>query len=579
MGALPYRGIFRGLPALVMALAGMAILGFGVFSWYSYTALRAEQLAEAEAQALRTRLAFASHVNRTIDYGDSYLRSVRQVYLRTSSAEALRRHMAEVAAPNAEAFTGSILAVDETGRLVFHSHDVLQSDVNGADLEFFRAFRDDPTDRLIIDPTRVGRATGQLQFRLVRPVLRDGRFAGVLVLTMKPEHITDFYRDFNIGTHTASMLLTTDLRVIARDPAAKEIDFAGPIPGLQVWRGHDLDVEPTGSLRQKSVIDGMMRTFYYAKLPYYPLVVSVGVADDDIAARIAGTARNLAWLAAAFAFTTLLIASLLVGVILANRKLAQAHQASRHATEQVQKVNTRLQRANALLERSNADLEQFAYVASHDLQTPLRNMTSFAQLLNQRYGGQLDQDGRDFLGFIVSGAQQMSQLIVDLLDYSRISSQGQPLAAVSAAAAVETALQAIGPRIAQDGATVTVDPLPDIMADAGQLARLFQNLIENALKYRRPDGPVEIHISARPDEHDLWKISVADNGIGIDPAYFDKIFVIFQRLHPVGQYAGTGIGLAVCKRIVTRMGGEIGVISQPGQGATFFFTAHSAEIS
>jgi len=565
------------LAILIAAVTLIIIFGFGAFSWYSYDVLGQEQLALSETQAVRTRLAFATHVEHILDYGDSYLRSARFIYGQNGTPDMMRQAMHEVRSPRDASIIDAVLVMDETGRMVFHSGDVVHEEVNVADLQFFRSLRDDPTDRLIIDPTRVGRATGQLQFRLVRPLLKNGRFAGVIVLTMNPEHFTRYYYDLQLGPHTASMLLTTDLHVIAREPAANLSDFGHNIPGLQVWHGHDLEMEPSGSLRQSSVIDAITRTFYYTKIANFPLVVSIGVADVDIASRSEGTRVNLILLVTAFTVTVVIISSLLIAFIQANAKLQRAHAESERAADQVRQANIRLQGANQLLEQSNADLEQFAYVSSHDLQTPLRNITSFTQLLARRYGELLDKDGQDYIAFIVDSSHQMSLLIRDLLEYSRLSSQALPLTQVSAKQAVDKVLLVLSPLIKQCNATVTVGELPTIRAEEGQLIRLFQNLLENAIKYRSTDRPTAIRIWAELADSRMWKLFVADNGIGIEPEYFEKIFVIFQRLHPAKRYEGTGIGLAICKRIVNRMGGEIGVTSTPGQGATFFFTAHRPE--
>jgi PAS domain S-box-containing protein len=264
-----------------------------------------------------------------------------------------------------------------------------------------------------------------------------------------------------------------------------------------------------------------------------------------------------------------------------------------------------LREALAELRRSNADLEQFAYVSSHDLQEPLRMVTSFVQLLSERYQGQLDADADEFIGYAADGAKRMQQLIQDLLEYSRVGTRGQPAQPTDANAVLGNALWNLGLAIEDAGATVTHDPLPTVRADPVQLSQLFQNLIGNAIKFRGAAPPV-VHVSARrmDDErstmddvkladavtgspiphrtssivHPLsyWEFAVRDNGIGIEPQYFEKIFVIFQRLHSRAMYPGTGIGLAVCKKIVERHGGRIWVESAPGQGSTFFFTLPAA---
>ena len=247
-----------------------------------------------------------------------------------------------------------------------------------------------------------------------------------------------------------------------------------------------------------------------------------------------------------------------------------------------------LHRLNKDLVRSNEELEQFAYVASHDLQEPLRMVSSYTQLLAQRYGDKLDEDAADFIRFAVDGANRMQRLIQDLLTYSRVTTRGKIPEPVEAREALEDALANLQGLIGDTGATLSIAELPRVLADRAQLVQLFQNLIGNALKFHKPVEPPQVAVRATlgaatggvPKGNEQlpqwWTFSVTDNGIGIDPKYFERLFVIFQRLHSSDQYPGTGIGLALCKRIVERHGGAIWIESEPGKGATFTFTLTGA---
>jgi hypothetical protein len=234
-----------------------------------------------------------------------------------------------------------------------------------------------------------------------------------------------------------------------------------------------------------------------------------------------------------------------------------------------------LERYAAELERSNQELEQFAYVASHDLQEPLRMVTSYLELLEERYRGQLGDDADDFIHFAVDGAMRMRELIRGLLAYSRVGTHGQPFELTDCQTVVDLVLDNLQVAIRDSDAIVTHDPLPVVLADPTQMTQLLQNLIGNALKFRGERQP-EIHIGAQRQAGE-WLFSVQDNGIGIEPQHTERIFVIFQRLYNRGAYPGAGIGLAICKRIVERHGGRIWVESEPGKGSTFTFTIPALE--
>jgi PAS domain S-box-containing protein len=236
-------------------------------------------------------------------------------------------------------------------------------------------------------------------------------------------------------------------------------------------------------------------------------------------------------------------------------------------------ITERRQREDEL-RRSNAALEQFAYVASHDLQEPLRMVASYTELLGQRYQGKLDEKADKYIYYAVDGARRMQQLVADLLSFARIGSQGKPMIPVDSAAVVSAVIEVLCEPIESAAATIEVGPLPWVTADEGQLRRLFQNLIGNAIKFRG-DTPPRVAIDAE-QKHDLWQFSVKDNGIGIDMQYAERIFQMFQRLHGRGEYPGNGIGLSLAQRIVERHGGKIWLESEPHVGSTFFFTLPAA---
>jgi PAS domain S-box-containing protein len=261
-----------------------------------------------------------------------------------------------------------------------------------------------------------------------------------------------------------------------------------------------------------------------------------------------------------------------VSMDVTERKLAE-EELKKHRDHLEELVNERtMELDNAIigLKRSNQELEQFAYVASHDLQEPLRMVSSYTQLLERRYKDQLDQDARDFIFFAVDGANRMQHLINDLLDYSRVTTRGKPFVKLDLSTVLGHAIANLQKKIQETGAMIVNDDLPFVYGDEVQLVRVFQNLLDNAMKFRGADPP-RINVSAKTLDEKI-QISITDNGIGIDKIYSDRVFTIFQRLHTKIEYPGTGIGLAICKRTIERHGGKIWFESEPGKGTTFSFT-------
>ncbi len=243
-------------------------------------------------------------------------------------------------------------------------------------------------------------------------------------------------------------------------------------------------------------------------------------------------------------------------------------QQHRQLTEQ----NAKLQKLNEELARSNAELEQFAYIASHDLQSPLQAIVGYARILGWKYENNLDDEAKRYIDRIINAGWRMTQLIEELLAYSRVGTRTEEFNPTDCKTVLEEAQGNLREEISSSGASITHSDLPTIRADRTQLMRLFQNLISNAIKFRRPEIPPSIEITAQPKNDDEWLIAVRDNGIGIEPENFERIFEIFQRLHSYNDYPGTGIGMSICKKIVERHGGRIWVESQIGVGTIFYFT-------
>lgn len=244
--------------------------------------------------------------------------------------------------------------------------------------------------------------------------------------------------------------------------------------------------------------------------------------------------------------------------------------------DDIEEARKELQASGEALEQSNLELQQFAYVASHDLQTPLRAVAGFAQLLQSQYQGQLDENADKYIDTIVSSCERMKTMINDLLDYSRIESRTKPFQQVSMLDIFHDASMILRAAVKETAGTLTHGELPAVMGDKAQLSQLLVNLIGNGLKYHGEEPP-HVHVDAEENSED-WTISVRDNGIGIDPQFHERIFEIFRRLHTHEEYKGTGIGLAVCRRIVKKHNGRLWLTSKPGEGTTFFFTIPRIEI-
>lgn len=428
-----------------------------------------------------------------------------------------------------------------------------QAHFSVGDRDWFRTLQNQPERDFIISDVIPSRATGHYGMFFAIPIHeKNGAFAGALNGHIDLDWLQATVDGLNIGAQgLVTLRHRENARLIVRRPKVEE-QLNNAQTGL-------LELHMSTVQRAKgefrSAIDGIDRIYAFRGLDQYPLSVVVAVSPADYL----HAWKVQSWLTA--------LVALLLGAIqlTAYRRLHQAYHASVGMASELEKINTNLK-------RSNAELEEFAYIASHDLQTPLRNISCFSQLLERRCENRLDGDCVEFLNLIASNAQRMSGLIHDLLAYARIGRQQLIVESTAAADAVAQTLKDLDSEVTASGARIVTGPLPMVAVNHNQLSSLFGNLLSNALKYRATDRVPEITITAEPAEAGMWRFAVADNGIGIAPEYWEKIFAIFQRLHSVDQYEGSGIGLALCRRIVHHWGGTIWVTSTPGEGSTFYFT-------
>jgi light-regulated signal transduction histidine kinase (bacteriophytochrome) len=316
---------------------------------------------------------------------------------------------------------------------------------------------------------------------------------------------------------------------------------------------------------------GVQRYFAAAPQPATHWHIAISAPTSALYKPASGVSRWLPWAIIGLLTLALVAISLLVRrAISAGAEIAVANAELARSQRRLRERAVELQRSNADLQRSNSELEQFAYVASHDLSAPLRAVAGFSQLLAVRYKGKLDDSAEEFISHMQDGVERMQRIIDDLLAYSRVDRSGLTPEDVDLEAAMQEVLRTLEPEIAERGATVTHDPLPRVCGEPGQLAQVLQNLVGNGMKFTAPGVAPVVHVSATR-EGDRCRVSVRDNGIGVDPGHVDRIFKMFQRLHSTDDYPGTGIGLAICQKIIERHGGGIRIDPAPGGGSIFSF--------
>ncbi|MGE5517680.1 MAG: sensor histidine kinase [Bacteroidota bacterium] len=414
----------------------------------------------------------------------------------------------------------------------------------------------------------VSRFSHQASVPLTRAIIaKDGSFAGMVVAGIDPTAFRDKLTSVMVDPEGGASLFRRDGVYYARVPQ-HEVYLGKTVAASPMFPL--MAAAPDGVVRFTSMVNAREKISAYRTLTNYPLVVAVAMTTDMALARWRAQTREEAAVLA-------LVAAFLLGLAWRyDLRAATTRSLTRQLAASRDELELQVAERTAHLAASNAELEQFAYVASHDLQEPLRTIGSFLQLLARRYHGKLDSDADEYIRFAVEGAKHMSTQINDLLCFSRVGRDDTGSEPCDADELAWVALHTLDSVVAEAGAEISIARLPRVWCRPGELQSVFQNLLSNAIKYREPTRPAVIAVSAEIEFGGMVRFAVADNGIGIDPQYHDRIFAIFQRLHRREHIAGTGIGLALCRKIVERHGGRIWLESQPGQGTTILFTLKAA---
>lgn len=509
---------------------------------------RAALRAEAQVDSGNMARVFAEHIRRTVTMIDLVLQDYR-AYQRSNPGAPPHEGWRDAYLKEGGVFQWA--TIDERGMMAYSNLAPVTKPVDLSDREHFRVHRDGGRDELFISKPVLGRVSQRwaIQFtrRLPKP---DGSFGGVVVLSVEPDYFIANFEAIDTGAHGVTLLAGMD-RVIRARFSRQEADTRGLGEALPADYPFFDPAKPSGAAAVTSFIDGVDRHSGWRQVKGYPLVVAAQVADGDVLERATVVERNL-HLVGALVTAVLLAGALSIGHLLERRARAR-RQLERQADE---------------LRLVNTEVERLAYVAAHDLQEPLRAITSYSQLVAMTYADALDDQGREWLGEVTTAAARMKQLLHDIQLYLAEKALPMPTAPMAADAALKAALFRLGPAVEAAGAEIDAGPLPDLMADARRLTETFTVLLANALQYRAPDRPLRIRIAARR-EGAFHVVEVADNGIGIAPEYHERIFEVFRRLHSRADHPGTGMGLAIVRKMIQRLGGHIRVASTPGVGSTF----------
>ncbi|MBC7952581.1 MAG: hypothetical protein H7Z12_12285 [Rhodospirillaceae bacterium] len=514
---------------------------------------RTRVLHQAEADTTNLARAFEEHIQRTIAGLDQTMLYMAAEYQRdpghfvltdaAKRAVILRNVSVQVAVIGADG-----ILVDST--------------IPGAagmdlsDREHFRVHLQPASDKLFISKPVLGRASGKWSIQMTRPLRgADGGFTGVLVLSLDPLYLSGFYGSIDLGTKGAILLIGRDgiIRAASDGSVGRAVTTAGLTDTVFAKIG--------GSQRVVGPVDNEARIASFRVLADQPLAVWVGRSQAEVLALHADTQRT--YLSVGAAVTVVLGVALLMLYRLVHRQEAIAHDLAVKKAE--------LLASRERLRRYVADLERIAEVAAHDLQEPLRRVVSYTQLLANHAEAVLDAESRDYVAHVVAGAQRMRKLVQDLEAFVAVDHLPAAETVVPAATAMTAAAERLAEDLRKAGATLMIGALPEVAAEERSLTEIFSQLVDNALRYRSEDRKLLIHVSAQRDGAQAV-FSVRDNGMGIEERHLPRLFEIFHRLQGIDGRPGTGMGLAIVRRMVERLGGRIWVDSQAGEGSTFCFT-------
>ena len=438
---------------------------------------------------------------------------------------------------------------------------------NIADRDYFKDIKAQfPVTRLMIGAPLPSRFSDRLSIPIIRALTRpDGSFGGVLVAGMYPSALQDKLDSVRVDEDGGAAIFRSGAMYLARSPDTEK--FLGRVIANSTLIQDHINVHRSGIAYYAAISDGQEKIAAYRSLERYPLTGVVSINKKTALAH-----WNRMMLVEGLAMG-ILSAALLAAATMFDRRAEAAHRLTEQLAASHANLERQVEERTAHLAAANLELEHFAYAASHDLQEPLRNVTGFLQLLSRRYQGALDAQADEYIDFAVKAAKQMSALITDVLAYSRNGSTDGAMEAAEATTLARAAESSLAQAIATSGTVVEIAQLPRILCLPPQMKRLFENLISNSLKFNDPARPNRIEIGSRPSHlPEMAEFWVTDRGIGIEPQYLERIFGLFQRLNPRESFEGTGIGLALCRKIVERHKGRIWAESVPGEGTTIRFT-------